>query len=130
MNQQAASCCPIYHRAVEIIGARWSGAILQVMLNGATRFGAIEAAIPDLTSRMLSQRLKELEGEGIVERRVIPDTPVRIEYRLTPKGQALAPVVRALSAWAGKWVGAPARPGRTRPSLDLRQKVGKSRKSL
>ncbi len=119
MNDQAASICPIYHRAVEIIGARWSGAILQVMLNGATRFGAIEAAIPDLTSRMLSQRLKELEGEGIVERRVIPDTPVRIEYQLTAKGQALAPVVRALSAWAEKWARRP--PPAT---------VGKSRKSL
>ncbi|MGH6718109.1 MAG: winged helix-turn-helix transcriptional regulator [Alphaproteobacteria bacterium] len=99
--------CPVYHRAVEIIGARWSGAILQVMLNGATRFGAIEGAIPELTSRMLSQRLKELEAEALVERVVTPDTPVRVEYQLTPKGQALAPVVRALSVWAEKWASPP-----------------------
>jgi len=99
--------CPRYHRAVEIIGARWSGAILQVMLNGGTRFGAIAAAIPDLTGRMLSQRLRELEAEGLVERQVTADTPVRVEYRLTAKGRALAPVVRSLSAWAGKWVAAP-----------------------
>ncbi len=104
---QGPAICPRYHRAVEIIGARWSGAILQAMLNGATRFGAVEAAVPDLTSRMLSQRLKELEAEGLVERVVAPATPVRVEYHLTPKGRALAPVVRALSAWAAKWVPAP-----------------------
>ena len=96
--------CPHYHKAVEIIGARWSGAILQVMLGGATRFGAIEAAIPEMSSRMLSQRLKELEAAGLAERSVLPEKPVRISYRLTAKGRALAPVVRALSAWASRWV--------------------------
>ena len=101
------SLCPRYHRAVEIVGARWNGAILQLMLNGATRFGAIEAGVPDLTSRMLSQRLKELEAEGLVARAVSAAPPVRVEYRLTPKGRALAPVVRALSAWAERWVAAP-----------------------
>lgn len=107
MIAHTPQCCPRYHRAVEIVGARWGGAILQVMLQGATRFGEIEAAIPDLSSRMLSQRLKEFEAEGVIERRVHADTPVRIEYRLTAKGLALAPVVRALSAWAEKWVGVP-----------------------
>jgi DNA-binding HxlR family transcriptional regulator len=96
--------CPRYHQAVEIIGARWSGAILQVMLGGSTRFGEIEGAIPDMSSRMLSQRLKQLEAEGLVERSVVPAKPVRISYRLTAKGRALAPVVRALSAWANRWV--------------------------
>lgn len=99
-----ATRCPHYHKAVEIIGARWSGAILQVMLGGGSRFGEIEAAIPEMSSRMLSQRLKELEAEGLVERTVTPAKPVRIAYRLTAKGRALAPVVRALSAWAGRWV--------------------------
>lgn len=99
-----AKRCPRYHQAVEIIGARWSGAILQVLLGGAGRFGEIEAAIPEMSSRMLSQRLKELEVEGLVERRVTPEKPVRIDYRLTAKGRALAPVVKALSAWANRWV--------------------------
>ena len=96
--------CPRYHKAIEIIGARWSGAILQVMLGGVGRFGEIEAAIPEMSSRMLSQRLKQLETEGLVERSVIPAKPVRISYRLTAKGRALAPVVQALSAWADRWI--------------------------
>lgn len=106
MTDYSQSCCPRYHRAVEIIGARWSGAILQVMLSGAVRFGEIEEAIPDLTGRMLSQRLKEFEAEGILERKVVPRTPVRVEYHLTAKGRALGPTVKALSAWADKWVAA------------------------
>lgn len=104
MSDYSESFCPSYHRALEIVGARWGGAILQVMLGGATRFGEIESAIPDLSSRMLSLRLKEYEQEGLIEREVIPETPVRIEYRLTAKGRALAPVVEALSVWADKWI--------------------------
>ncbi len=104
MKTYAEAFCPHYHHAVEIIGQRWAGAILQVMLAGARRFSEIEDAIPDLSNRMLSRRLKELEVEGIIERCVIPSTPVRVEYWLTAKGEALAPVVDALSAWADTWV--------------------------
>lgn len=104
MTDYSKNCCPRYHHAVEIIGARWSGAILQVMLSGAVRFSEIEAAIPGLTSRMLSQRLKAFEAEGIAVRKVVPQTPVRVEYRLTAKGRALGPVVKTLSVWAEKWV--------------------------
>src|SRR5215210_4820533 len=88
--QQAEAFCPLYHRAVEIVGRRWAGAILRAMLAGATRFGEIRGAIPDLTNRMLSERLKDFEAEGIVEREVIPEKPVRVEYRLTEKGRALS----------------------------------------
>lgn len=108
-RDHTGAICPRYHRAIEIIGARWSGAILHVMLKGATRFGEVQAAIPELTSRMLSQRLKVLETEGIVERIVQSAGPVRVEYRLTAKGRSLAPVVRTLAAWAEKWVPAPPR---------------------
>ena len=104
MADYSEAFCPQYHRAVEIVGQRWAGTIVQVMLAGAVRFGEIEDAIPALSNRMLSLRLKELEAEGIVKRVVIPETPVRIEYRLTEKGRALAPVVAALSAWADEWV--------------------------
>lgn len=108
----AASCpeasisafCPAYHRAVELIGRRWSGAILRVMLSGATRFSAIAAAVPGLSDRLLSERLKQLEAEGIVTRVVIPDTPVRVEYGLTEKGRALGDVVAAISDWAEAWL--------------------------
>ena len=95
--------CPTYHRAIELIGRRWTGAILRVLLSGATRFSDVTAAIPGLSDRLLSERLKELEAEGIVCRTVIPATPVRIDYRLTDKGAALHDVVVAISAWAETW---------------------------
>jgi DNA-binding HxlR family transcriptional regulator len=99
-----APFCPAYHRAVELIGRRWSGAVVRALLSGATRFSEIVALIPGLSDRLLSERLKELEAEGIVTRTVIPETPVRVEYGLTEKGQALAGVVEAISTWAETWL--------------------------
>ena len=96
--------CPVYHRAVELIGRRWTGAIVRVLLDGAERFSDIAAAIPGLTDRMLSERLKELETEGIVTRRVLPEMPVRIEYHLTEKGRALGSVLDGVAAWAHAWL--------------------------
>lgn len=96
--------CPRYHHAVEIIGRRWSGAIVRAMLAGATRFSEITGAVPGLSDRMCSERLKELEVEGLVTRTVTPATPVRIDYGLTDKGAALADAVTALSAWAEEWI--------------------------
>ena len=77
---------------------------MRAMLAGASRFGEIQDAIPDLSNRMLSERLRELEGEGIVQRVVVPERPVRIEYRLTEKGLALHEVVDGLSRWAEAWI--------------------------
>jgi DNA-binding HxlR family transcriptional regulator len=99
--------CPQFHRAVELVGRRWTGAIIFVLLRGHARFAGLRAAIPDITDRMLSERLRELEHEGVVERRVIPDTPVRVEYDLTEKGRALAAAVDALGAWAHEWMDRP-----------------------
>ena len=99
-----SSFCPLYHQAVELIGRRWTGAILRSMLYGATRFSDITASIPSLSDRLLSERLKELELHGIVTRTVIPQTPVRIEYRLTEKGRALSDVVEAISVWGESWL--------------------------
>ncbi len=96
--------CPYFHHAVEVLGARWTGAIVRAMLSGVTRFSDLTATVPGLSDRMLSERLKELEAEGIIERCVYPQTPVRIEYHLTAKGQALAGVVESISAWAGEWL--------------------------
>ncbi|CAA9545357.1 MAG: Transcriptional regulator, HxlR family [uncultured Thermomicrobiales bacterium] len=101
---QTSAFCPVYHRAVELIGRRWTGAILRVLLSGATRFSDVTAAVPGLSDRLLSERLKELEVEGIVTRTVYPQTPVRIEYALTPKGRALEGVIAAVSKWAEAWV--------------------------
>ncbi len=96
--------CPVYHRAIEIIGRRWTGAIVRALLSGDRRFSRIRSTIPGLSDRLLSERLKELEAEGIVARTVQYDTPVRIEYTLTPKGEALGGVVQAVSAWAEEWL--------------------------
>lgn len=103
-HDELSGFCPLYHRAIEIIGRRWTGAIIRVLLAGGTRFSQIRATVPGLSDRLLSERLKELEGEEIVVRSVVPDTPVRIEYHLTPKGEALASVVDATSAWAEQWL--------------------------
>ncbi len=96
--------CPRYHQAVELIGRRWTGAIVRALLHGVTRFSGLTATIPGLSDRMLSERLKELETEGIVVRTVHPTTPVGVEYQLTPKGQALAAAVEAIAQWAEAWL--------------------------
>lgn len=98
------SCCSAYHRAIELIGKRWTGAIVFVLLDGPLRFSEVKVLVPDLSDRLLSERLKELEGEGIVERRVNDEMPVRVEYCLTTKGRALEPSVRSLKVWARHWL--------------------------
>lgn len=103
MDHPLTPFCPEFHHAVELIGRRWTGAIIRAMLAGAVRFTDIAATVPGLSDRLLSERLKELEQEGVVERTVYPETPVRIEYHLTAKGQELAPVVESLSEWAERW---------------------------
>jgi DNA-binding HxlR family transcriptional regulator len=101
---QREGCCSAYHAAIELIGKRWTGAILFVLLDGPLRFSEVKVLVPDLSDRLLSERLKELEHEGIVERRTSDDVPVRIEYALTEKGRALEPAVRSLKVWARSWL--------------------------
>ncbi|MDQ3588447.1 MAG: helix-turn-helix transcriptional regulator [Actinomycetota bacterium] len=98
------ACCALYHRAVELVGKRWTGAILSVLLEGPLRFSEIKSLVPDLSDRLLSERLKELESEEIVERRVHNEMPVHVEYALTDKGRALEPSVCALQHWAQQWL--------------------------
>lgn len=114
-----SSFCPYYHHAVELIGRRWTGAIVRALLGGGERFSDLTAAIPGLSDRLLSERLKELEAEGVVVRTVVPETPVRIQYRLTEKGRALAAAVDALSSWAHDWLA-------TDPTLTARLFAGAS----
>jgi DNA-binding HxlR family transcriptional regulator len=96
--------CGRFHRAIELIGRRWTGAIVFLLLRSRCRYATLRDAIPDITDRMLSERLQELEEEGIVERTVVPATPVRVEYALTKKGRALASAIDAMAAWAERWV--------------------------
>jgi len=107
MTQRTAhppELCSRFHRASELIGRRWTGAIIFVLMKSRCRFATLRDAIPDITDRMLSERLFELEQEDIVERTVIPETPVRVEYALTKKGRELAAAVDAIGDWAKKWI--------------------------
>lgn len=105
----AGQLCERFHQAVELVGARWSGALIQLLFRGPLRYCALREAVPDISDRMLSERLRELEEEGIVERIVVPETPVRVEYQLTPKGKALEPALVALGKWAEKYIAAASR---------------------
>jgi DNA-binding HxlR family transcriptional regulator len=98
-----APFCPSYHAAVELVGRRWTGAVIRSLLAGRHRFTEMRADVPGISDRLLSERLRELEAEGIVERRIVPGRPVRNEYYLTSKGESLGDVVRAISSWAEEW---------------------------
>jgi DNA-binding HxlR family transcriptional regulator len=101
----APTCCPRLHEAVELVGKRWTGAILAVMLQGGPmRFSEIAQAVPALSDRLLSERVKELESRGMVERRVGGTAPARVEYELTTMGREIAPALQALEAWAHRWL--------------------------
>lgn len=100
--------CPKFHKTIELVGKRWTGAIVQQLMDGPRRFTALRGAVPGLHDRLLSERLKELEAEGMVTRRVYAETPVHIEYALTAKGRALEKVFAELQRWADRWIAAPA----------------------
>lgn len=104
MDLTDTAFCPRYQRAVEVIGRRWTGAILRALLLDVTRFADLRAVVPGLSDRLLAERLKEMQEEGIVERVVHDETPVRIEYLLTQKGRELHDAVYALSRWADRWI--------------------------
>lgn len=96
--------CPYFQEAIELIGRRWSGAITRALLDGPRRFSELARGIPAISDRGLSQRLKELESEGIVVRTVEDSVPVRVSYRLTDKGVALQGVIDQVERWAHDWV--------------------------
>src|ERR687898_1517741 len=95
VRSRRETCCSSYHQAVELVGKRWTGAILFVLLEGPTRFSEFKQLVPDLSDRLLSERMKELEAEGIVERRGIDDTPPRVGEVLPPEGGGVEPGVPA-----------------------------------
>ena len=128
-SAETPELCRRFHHASELIGRRWTGAIIFVLLASRCRFATLRAAIPDITDRMLSERLQELEDEGIVERTVVPETPVRVEYALTKKGRALgdadAPRPRRLPQRLDE---RPAVLTRARPSRAARRAAGVARR--
>ncbi|NLJ19398.1 helix-turn-helix domain-containing protein [Globicatella sulfidifaciens] len=95
--------CPKFENAFELLGKRWTGLIIRTLLSGKKRFSDITEAIPNISARMLTERFKELEKEGIVIRKVYPEVPVRIEYELTEKGADLQYAMDEIQKWAEKW---------------------------
>ena len=104
MRPDDGDFCPHYQQAIELVGRRWSGSILRALLGGPLRFSELSARIPEISDRSLSLRLKELEREGIVIRRVETSQPVKVCYGLTAKGRDLETAIGALEAWAHEWV--------------------------
>lgn len=96
--------CPRYHRAVELIGKRWTGAIVRTLIAGPRRFNELLIAIPGISDRLLTDRLRELEQEQIVRREVQPASPVRVIYELTESGRELGPALDEIARWAERWI--------------------------
>ena len=95
--------CPHFHQAIELIGKRWTGAIVCALTERPMRFGELAKAVPGLSDRLLSQRLRELEEEGLVQREVEAGSPVRVTYSLTEMGNELDPAIKELRVWARRW---------------------------
>jgi DNA-binding HxlR family transcriptional regulator len=95
--------CPHFHAAIELIGKRWSGAIIWALDDGPLRFAELKRAVPGLSDRLLSRRLRELETAGLITRSVEDGVPVRVSYGLTEKGRSLRPAIQSLRQWACEW---------------------------
>ncbi|MBD2845741.1 helix-turn-helix transcriptional regulator [Paenibacillus sp. IB182496] len=96
--------CPKYEAAAELLGKKWTGLIIRVLLGGPKRFKEIKEQIPEMSDKMLTDRMKELETMNVVKRTVYPEMPVRIEYELTSKGQGLEPVILSIQDWGEEWM--------------------------
>ncbi|MEX2446272.1 MAG: helix-turn-helix domain-containing protein [Dehalococcoidia bacterium] len=103
MDEPLSPFCPRFHHAIELVGRRWTGTIIRAMFAGSIRFSDIAETVPGLSDRLLSERLKELEAEGLVTRLCL-HAPTRVEYRLTERGRALAPSIQAIAEWAETWL--------------------------
>jgi DNA-binding HxlR family transcriptional regulator len=104
MNVDYNTMCPKYEMAIDILGKKWTGLIIRVMMGGPRRFKELKEQIPEMSDRILTERMKELEACGLVERKVYPETPVRIEYILTQKGKDLQYVIGSIQTWGEKWM--------------------------
>lgn len=95
--------CPRFESAISILSQRWTGLIIYQLLSGPQRFSQLTEII-GISGRLLSERLKNLEAQGLITRTVYPETPVRIEYELTEKGHSLKPVMNEIQNWSQVWV--------------------------
>lgn len=102
-HETESQVCPHFHGAVELIGKKWTGAILYSLSGGCKRFGELKTGVPGMSDRLLSARLKELEQAGLIDREVHQCSPVKVTYELTEKGNSLSPIMESLSEWASHW---------------------------
>ena len=93
-----------FQRSIELIGKRWTGAVVRALMPAPARFNQLLMGISGISDRVLTERLRELEYEGLVERLVDPGPPVRVSYRLTQRGRALEQVIASVDAWAADWL--------------------------
>jgi DNA-binding HxlR family transcriptional regulator len=119
-----SSFCVSFQTAIELIGKRWNGAILAVLLDGPRRFSELVTTVPGLSERLLAERLRELERKGILVRRVLQGPPLGVEYELTAAGRELAPAVEVVTAWARKWL--EAAPGGDGPDMEGAREVSRA----
>jgi DNA-binding HxlR family transcriptional regulator len=96
--------CAVFQRGSELLGKRWTGIVLYMLLEKPHRFSELLTAVHGISDRLLTERLRELEENGLVERRVIPESPVRVEYALTEAGLEARDIVTATYTWANKWM--------------------------
>lgn len=95
--------CPRFEKAIALLNQRWTALVIYQLLSGPQRFSAIQSSI-GVSGKVLSERLKDLENEGIIKREVIPETPVIIQYSLTEKGHSLEPILRKIESWSQDWI--------------------------
>ena len=108
MSRSSPSCKPVpaeVRQTADLLERRWQLSVIYAALTGALRFNEFAGAVTGISPWMLSERLRDLEAAGLIERRVIPSSPPKVEYRLTDRGRELGPIIDALRAYAGEPVG-------------------------
>ncbi len=94
--------CPV-ERTVNLIGSKWTLLILRDLFDGTKRFGELRASLAGISPKTLTEKLRELEKSGLVERKIYPEVPPRVEYSLTKRGQTLDTIMEALREWGAQW---------------------------
>jgi DNA-binding HxlR family transcriptional regulator len=105
MSRTSPRCKPVpeeVRQAADLLERRWQLSIIYAALTGALRFNDFADAVAGISPRMLSERLRDLEAAGLIERKVIPCSPPKVEYRLTDRGRQLGPIIDAMRAYAGE----------------------------
>lgn len=113
------AACPV-EAALELIGGKWKAVALYHLMARTVRFNELKRQMGDVTQRMLTKQLRELEADGLIKRKVYPVVPPKVEYSLSPKGESLRPIIMALKAWGEE----NALPARKKPSAARKQKDG------